>query len=107
MPSILAHISIFLRYVDFYHEALLKNNHSFEAKDYLKKRNLKLSDVKKFKIGYVDKSSSLFDVLKKEFSEINISKSIKSQFNKIRTRDNENFPAYFYCQNRKYKIKIY
>ena len=63
------YISIFLRYVDFYHEALLKNNHSFEAKDYLKKRNLKLSDVKKFKIGYVDKSSSLFDVLKKEFSE--------------------------------------
>ena len=63
------YISIFLRYVDFYHEALLKNNHSFEAKDYLKKRNLKLSDVKKFKIGYVDKSSSLFDVLNKEFGE--------------------------------------
>ena len=63
------YISIFLRYVDFYHEALLKNNHSFEAKDYLKKRNLKLSDVKKFKIGYVEKSSPIFDMLKKEFSE--------------------------------------
>ena len=32
-------------------------------------RNLKLSDVKKFKIGYVEKSSSIFDMLKKEFSE--------------------------------------
>lgn len=40
------------------------------------------------------------------FSEINIDKSIKSQINKIRTRDNKSYPAYFFYKKRKYIIKI-
>lgn len=40
-------------------------------------------------------------------SELNIDKSLKSQFNLLRIVDNENFPAFFYCRGQKYKINIY
>ena len=44
--------SIFKKYVDHYHNELLKNSNSTEAKDYLKKRGLTKEEVKKFKIGF-------------------------------------------------------
>ena len=44
--------SIFNKYVDHYHNELLKNSNSNEAKDYLKKRGLTKEEVKKFKIGF-------------------------------------------------------
>ncbi len=60
---------IFSQYVDFYHDELLKNEtHSF-VRDYLKKRLLTKEEVKKFKIGYVEKNPNFFDKLKKNFSE--------------------------------------
>ena len=60
---------IFSQYVDFYHDELLKNEtHSF-VRDYLKKRLLTKEEVKKFKIGYVEKNANFFDKLKKNFSE--------------------------------------
>lgn len=40
-------------------------------------------------------------------SEINIDKSLKSQFNLLRINDNENFPSYFYFKKKKYILKIY
>ena len=40
------------------------------------------------------------------FSELNINKTIKSQIDKLRTRDNKNFPAYFFYKKRKYIIKL-
>lgn len=40
-------------------------------------------------------------------SELDINKSIKEQFNLIRVCDNERYPAFFYFNNVKYKIKIY
>ncbi len=60
---------IYNQYVEFYHNALLKNENSNYAKEYLKKRKLSKQEVDKFKIGYVQKNPNLFEELKKEFDE--------------------------------------
>ncbi len=60
--------SIFIRYVDFYHEELLKNESYYNAREYLKNRSLNKDQVKKFKIGYVDKNPNLFEKLKLDYS---------------------------------------
>ena len=60
---------IYNQYVQFYHDELLKNESSNIAREYLKKRNLSKEEVKKFKIGYVDKQVNFFDRLKKNFSK--------------------------------------
>ena len=44
--------SIFNKYVDHYHNELLKNSNSTKAKDYLKHRGLTKEEVQKFKIGF-------------------------------------------------------
>ena len=59
--------SIFLEYVDFYHNQLLKNEKYSKARDYLKNRSLDKDQVKKFKIGFVEKSPHLFEELKKNY----------------------------------------
>ena len=59
---------IFNRYVDFYHEQLLKNNDYSSAREYLKDRSLDKFQVKKFKIGFIEKNPIFFDQLKKEFN---------------------------------------
>ena len=59
--------SIFLEYVDFYHNQLLKNEKYSKARDYLKNRSLDKDQVKKFKIGYVEKNPNLFEELKKNY----------------------------------------
>ncbi len=59
--------SIFLEYVDFYHNQLLKNEKYSKARDYLKNRSLDKDQVKKFKIGFVEKSPNLFEELKKNY----------------------------------------
>ena len=46
--------SIYSRYVDYYHNELLKNEAYSNARDYLKNRSLGKEIVKKFKIGFVD-----------------------------------------------------
>ncbi|WP_415308622.1 formyltransferase family protein [Candidatus Pelagibacter sp. Uisw_099_02] len=40
-------------------------------------------------------------------SKMNINKSIKSQFNKLRIVNNEQWPAFFYYKNKKFIIKIF
>ena len=50
--------------------------------------------------------SSYFKKISKLDSKININQSLKSQFNRLRTIDNENFPAFFYYKKRKFFIKI-
>ena len=57
------------QYVDFYHGELLKNEAYSNARDYLKNRSLGKEEVKKFKIGYIEKNPNFFDKLKNEFSE--------------------------------------
>ena len=61
------YLSIFIEYVNFYHDQLLKNEKYFKARDYLKTRSLNKNQVKKFKIGFVEKDSSLFDELKNKY----------------------------------------
>ncbi len=60
---------IFSQYVDFYHDELLKNETYSFVRDYLKNRSLTKEEVKKFKIGYIEKNPNFFDKLKKNFSE--------------------------------------
>ena len=60
--------SIFNQYVNFYHDQLLKNeNYSF-ARDYLKNRSLDKNQVKKFKLGFIEKNPKFFEELKKNFN---------------------------------------
>ncbi len=61
--------SIFSNYVDFYHNELLKNEDCSIARDYLKNRSLGKDEVKKFKIGYIEKNPNFFEKLKKNYSE--------------------------------------
>ncbi len=61
--------SIYDQYVKYYHDEILKKEQSSIARGYLKKRNLTKEEVKKFKIGYVEKNPDLFEKLKKEFNE--------------------------------------
>ena len=63
------YLSIYNNYVDFYHNELLKNDAYSNAREYLKNRSLSKEEVKKFKIGYVEKNPNFFDKLKKEFNE--------------------------------------
>ncbi len=60
--------SIFSKYVDFYHAELLKNESYSVARDYLKNRSLTKEEVKKFKIGYIEKNPNFFDKLKDNYS---------------------------------------
>ena len=63
------YLSIYSQYIEFYHNELLKNDTYSNARDYLKNRSLGKEEVKKFKIGYVEKSPNFFDKLKNQFSE--------------------------------------
>ncbi len=63
------YLSLYSQYVDFYHNELLKNDNNSNARDYLKKRFLGKAEVKKFRIGYINKNPNLFEKLKKEFRE--------------------------------------
>ena len=63
------YLSIYSQYVDFYHNELLKNETYFNARDYLKNRFLGKEEVKKFKIGYIEKNPNFFEKLKNEFNE--------------------------------------
>ena len=63
------YLYIYNQYVDFYHNELLKNETYFSARDYLKNRSLGKEEVKKFKIGYIEKNPNFFDKFKNEFSE--------------------------------------
>ena len=61
--------SIFSQYVDFYHSELLKNERYSDVREYLKSRSLSKDQVKKFKIGYIEKNPNFYEKLSKEFSE--------------------------------------
>ncbi len=63
------YLSIYNQYVDFYHNELLKNETHSNVRDYLKNRFLGKEEVKKFKIGYIEKNPNYFNKLKNEFSE--------------------------------------
>ena len=60
---------IFNQYVEFYHDELIRNETHNKARNYLKDRNISKDQVKKFKIGYVEKNPNFFEKLKKNSSE--------------------------------------
>ena len=62
------YLSLYRKYVDFYHNELLKNETHSNARDYLKNRSISIEEVKKFKIGYIEKNPNFFDELKNEFN---------------------------------------
>jgi len=61
--------SILNKYVDHYHDELLKNSNSIAAKDYLKKRGLTKEEVQKFKIGFETNDLMFQQNIFKEFNE--------------------------------------
>ena len=61
--------SILNKYVDHYHNELLKNSDSIRAKDYLKKRGLTKEEVQKFKIGFETNDLNFQQNIFKEFNE--------------------------------------
>ena len=63
------YLSIYSQYVDFYHNELLKNDTYSNVRDYLKNRSLGKEEVKKFKIGYIEKNPNFFSKLKNQFNE--------------------------------------
>ena len=63
------YLDIYSQYVNFYHDELLKNESNSNARDYLKQRSITKQEVKKFKIGYIEKNPSFYDKLKRNFSE--------------------------------------
>ena len=69
--------------------------------------NWKFSRKKNVKSYFQKGKATYFSKISNKVSELNINKSIKNQINKIRTRDNKNFPACFYYKKRKYIIKLY
>jgi len=63
------YLSVYNQYVEFYHSELLKNEAYSNARNYLKNRSLGKEEVKKFKIGFIEKNPNFFDKLKDKFSE--------------------------------------
>ena len=61
--------SILNKYVNHYHDELLKNSNSIKAKDYLKKRGLTKEEVQKFKIGFETNDLTFQQNIFKEFNE--------------------------------------
>ena len=59
------------QYKTYYHNEL-KNNKSKELNSYLLKRGLREKEINYFKIGYVPKEPSFFEILKKDFSQSDI-----------------------------------
>ncbi len=58
--------------------------------------------------GFPQKGDSTFYGRRgKEDSELDIEKSLESQFNLLRVVDNERYPAFFYFKAKKFILKIY
>ena len=60
---------IYKNYVNYFHDELLKNNNSLDAKSYIKSRRLKLEDVKNFQLGFVTNEIDYYDYLLKKFEK--------------------------------------
>ena len=66
---------IYQNYIDYFHNELLRNNSSNDAKSYIKKRGLKLEEVKDFKLGYVTNEIDFYNFLLKNFNEKDVKNS--------------------------------
>ena len=66
---------IYKKYVEYFHNELIKNNNSSEAKSYIKNRGLKLEDVQNFKLGFVTSEIDFYEYLLKKFDKKDINNS--------------------------------
>ena len=66
---------IYEDYINYFHNELLKNNNSAEAKSYIKNRGLKLEDVQNFKLGFVTNEIDFYTHLAKKFDMKDITNS--------------------------------
>ena len=90
--------SIYFQYINHYHNYLIENESCKSIREYIKSRNLGINEVKKFKIGYVDKNPKFYEVLRKDYSEEDLKESglfyfdEKKKVNIERFRDRVIFP---------------
>ena len=68
------YISIYEKYINYYHNQIVKQKSTI-VNEYLKKRNLSIKEIEQFKLGYVDKDPSMYEVLINEFDKIIVEKS--------------------------------
>ena len=66
---------IYRTYIDYFHNELLKNKNSSDAKMYIKNRGLKLEDVKNFKLGFVTSEIEFYEYLSKKFDTKDLNNS--------------------------------
>ena len=85
------YVSIYSKYVEHYHQELINNENSKIALEYLKNRKISFEQIKKFKMGYVDKDPNFFDILIKDFEEKKILDSGLFYFDEKRKKNIERF----------------
>ncbi len=68
------YISIYEKYINYYHNQIVKQKSTI-VNEYLKKRNLSNKEIEQFKLGYVDKDPSMYEVLINEFDKKIVEKS--------------------------------
>ena len=61
--------SLFSKYVDHYHNNLIKNKNLNFVREYLKNRNISLGEIEKFKIGFVENNSNFLESIIKIYSK--------------------------------------
>ena len=83
--------SIYNKYVEYYHNELINNENSKSAIEYLKKRKISFEQIKKFKIGFVEKNPNFFEILKKNFEEKNIIDTGLFYFDEMKKKHIERF----------------
>ena len=82
---------IYSKYIEHYHKELVNNENSKSAIEYLKKRKISLEQIKKFKIGFVEKNPNFFEKLNKDFNEKNILDTGLFYFDEKRKKNAERF----------------
>ena len=69
------------------------------VKEFIMSKNLPKPQAQKGKESFYKRRS-------KEDSELDINKTIKEQFNKLRVGNNDDWPSFFYFKGHKYLLKI-
>lgn len=86
---------------ELYEEIREKQAYStlYLVKEFIKSKNLPKPQAQKGKDSFYRRRS-------KEDSELDINKTIKEQFNKLRVGNNNDWPSFFYFKGHKYILKI-
>ena len=61
--------SLFSKYIDHYHNNLIKNKNLNFVREYLKNRNISLGEIEKFQIGFVENNSNFLESIIKIYSK--------------------------------------